>query len=193
MPFKSKAQERFMFSQHPQIAKKWALMTDQSSLPTYAKLDKYFDGGKVGYDDDGENGHVEVTESIYPMDKRLRDHGKVIIHEEGHSRSPASTKSETKEEKLKAVDDELTKLKTKWEHPNEAVDHSLDPDPDMYARGGKIPGKAKKEGNSPENDTVPAMLSPGEVVLPRSVTEHHNAPEEAKKYMLLHKYLGGKC
>jgi len=24
MPFKSKAQQRFMFSQHPQIAKRWA-------------------------------------------------------------------------------------------------------------------------------------------------------------------------
>lgn len=27
MPFKSKAQERFMFSQHPKIAKRWAKET----------------------------------------------------------------------------------------------------------------------------------------------------------------------
>lgn len=34
--------------------------------------------------------------------------------------------------------------------------------------GGKIPGSAQVAGNSPKNDTVPAMLSPGEVVIPRS-------------------------
>ena len=27
MPFKSKAQQRFMFSQHPKIAKRWASKT----------------------------------------------------------------------------------------------------------------------------------------------------------------------
>ncbi|MGE0527288.1 MAG: hypothetical protein AB7G93_15210 [Bdellovibrionales bacterium] len=35
--------------------------------------------------------------------------------------------------------------------------------------GGLIPGRAKVPGDSPANDTVPAMLSPDEVVLPRSV------------------------
>lgn len=33
MPFESKAQERFMFAKHPEIAKRWASLTDQSSLP----------------------------------------------------------------------------------------------------------------------------------------------------------------
>jgi len=28
MPFKSKAQQRFMFSQHPKIAKRWAKETN---------------------------------------------------------------------------------------------------------------------------------------------------------------------
>jgi hypothetical protein len=39
-------------------------------------------------------------------------------------------------------------------------------------KGGKVPGKAKVEGpvNSYANDTVHAMLSPSEIVLPRSVT-----------------------
>lgn len=36
------------------------------------------------------------------------------------------------------------------------------------SQGGKIGGVAKVEGDSSSNDTVPAMLSPGEVVIPRS-------------------------
>jgi hypothetical protein len=35
--------------------------------------------------------------------------------------------------------------------------------------GGHIAGKAEVPGDSEENDTVPAMLSPGELVIPRSV------------------------
>lgn len=35
--------------------------------------------------------------------------------------------------------------------------------------GGHVPGKAKVQGDSLKNDTVKAMLSPGEVVIPRSV------------------------
>ena len=34
--------------------------------------------------------------------------------------------------------------------------------------GGQVPGQAKVPGDSPQNDTVPAMLSPGEYVVPRS-------------------------
>jgi len=36
-----------------------------------------------------------------------------------------------------------------------------------FAEGGVVPGNAKVPGNSALNDTVPALLSPGEVVLPR--------------------------
>ena len=39
-----------------------------------------------------------------------------------------------------------------------------------FAEGGRVPGKANAPGNSYKNDTVPALLSPGEFVLPRSVT-----------------------
>lgn len=39
----------------------------------------------------------------------------------------------------------------------------------MYKAGGKVSGKAQVAGNSPKNDTVDAKLSPGEVVIPRSV------------------------
>lgn len=38
-----------------------------------------------------------------------------------------------------------------------------------YKEGGKVPGKAKVKGDSPANDTVDAKLSPGELVIPRSI------------------------
>lgn len=38
-----------------------------------------------------------------------------------------------------------------------------------FAEGGLVPGKSSVPGDSLKNDTVPALLSPGEVVLPRSV------------------------
>lgn len=41
----------------------------------------------------------------------------------------------------------------------------------MASEGAIVPGTAKVPGNSPENDTKPYMLSPGEVVLPRTVAE----------------------
>jgi hypothetical protein len=51
--------------------------------------------------------------------------------------------------------------------------------------GGNVPGHAKVPGNSPKNDTVPAWLSPGEVVIPRSIA---HSPEKSKKFIdLLHK------
>jgi hypothetical protein len=43
MPFKSKAQQRFMFSQHPEIAKKWAKET-----PNIKKLPKKKKGKMLG-------------------------------------------------------------------------------------------------------------------------------------------------
>lgn len=56
--------------------------------------------------------------------------------------------------------------------------------PDMFASGGaQVPGKAKVKGNSPKNDVVPALLSPGEDVLPRSVTQGPNAPEKAAEFV----------
>lgn len=52
-----------------------------------------------------------------------------------------------------------------------------------YRSGGKLPGKADVKGDSLKNDKVPIMGSPGEIMLPRSVTMHPNAPDEAKKFV----------
>lgn len=38
-----------------------------------------------------------------------------------------------------------------------------------FRNGGSVPGRAPVSGDSPANDIVPARLSPGEVVVPRSV------------------------
>lgn len=46
-----------------------------------------------------------------------------------------------------------------------------------------VHGKAKVKGDSPKNDTVPAILSPGEIVIPRSVAQGNNAPEQAAKFV----------
>lgn len=49
--------------------------------------------------------------------------------------------------------------------------------------GGQVPGKPKVFGDNEANDTVPAWLSPGEVVLPRSVTNSPDAPEQAAAFV----------
>jgi hypothetical protein len=45
------------------------------------------------------------------------------------------------------------------------------------ADGGLVPG------DSPQNDIVPAMLSPGEAVIPRSVMQSPDAPDEAASFV----------
>lgn len=46
-----------------------------------------------------------------------------------------------------------------------------------FSKGGKVPGQAVFGGDHPANDTVPALLSPGEVVLSRSqVKQFENKP-----------------
>lgn len=56
--------------------------------------------------------------------------------------------------------------------------------PVMVAKqGGVVPGKAAVAGDSFKNDTVPAMVSPGEIVLPRHITQAKDAPDQAKKFV----------
>lgn len=58
----------------------------------------------------------------------------------------------------------------------------------LVSSGGKIGGKAEVPGDSPKNDTVPAWLSPGEIVIPRSIAHDPDAARDfvaqvnAKKY-----------
>ncbi len=52
-----------------------------------------------------------------------------------------------------------------------------------YAQGGMIPGAPQVPFNSPQNDDTLIKATPGEVVLPLSVTQGPNAPQKAKEFM----------
>lgn len=53
----------------------------------------------------------------------------------------------------------------------------------LMANGGQVPGQAEVAGDSPRNDVVPTVLSPREVVLPRSVTMAPDAPARAAAFV----------
>lgn len=58
----------------------------------------------------------------------------------------------------------------------------------LAAKGGKVKANSAKEkaevkDNSYKNDKIPALLSEGEIVLPRTVTKHPNAPEMAAEFV----------
>lgn len=52
-----------------------------------------------------------------------------------------------------------------------------------FKEGGEVPGEASVPGDSVKNDTVPAFLSPGEVVIPRSIMEGEHADERAAGFV----------
>lgn len=52
-----------------------------------------------------------------------------------------------------------------------------------FQSGGHVHGQATVPGDSPKNDTVPALLSPGEMVIPRSVMNTKNPGDAAKKFV----------
>lgn len=51
------------------------------------------------------------------------------------------------------------------------------------AKGGRIPGRPLVKGDHPTNDIVPALLSPGEIVIPRSIAQAADAPEKAAAFV----------
>jgi hypothetical protein len=50
----------------------------------------------------------------------------------------------------------------------------------VFMADGGVPGQAPVAGDSPQNDVVPAALSPGEIVIPRS---HAHSPEAAASFV----------
>lgn len=54
---------------------------------------------------------------------------------------------------------------------------------ELAAKGEKVPGKAKVKGNSYANDIIDAKLSPGEIILPRSVTMSEDPVKNAAKFV----------
>lgn len=57
------------------------------------------------------------------------------------------------------------------------------------SKGGSVPGQAPVQGDSETNDVVPALLSPGEVVLPRTVLQ---GPDMEKKVLAFLAEIKGK-
>lgn len=55
----------------------------------------------------------------------------------------------------------------------------------LMNNGGHVPGQAEVPGDSLKNDKIRALLSPGEIVLPRSITMHPDAPSLAKEFVNL--------
>jgi len=53
----------------------------------------------------------------------------------------------------------------------------------LAAKGVAVPGKAKVKGDSLKNDNVPAMLSPGEIVIPRRITQGPDAANQAARFV----------
>ncbi len=49
--------------------------------------------------------------------------------------------------------------------------------------GKKVPGKAQVKGDNPKNDTVPATLEEGGIVIPKSVMESDDPLKEGKKFL----------
>lgn len=56
----------------------------------------------------------------------------------------------------------------------------------VMGEGGKVPGKAEVKGDSYANDKVSAVLSPGEIVIPRSILEAKDPGEAAKAFVMAH-------
>lgn len=54
---------------------------------------------------------------------------------------------------------------------------------EKFLHGGKVEGKAEVKGNSVKNDKVHALLSPGEVVVPRSVMQSEDPVSNAAKFV----------
>lgn len=51
------------------------------------------------------------------------------------------------------------------------------------AQGGPVPGEPEVKKNSVKNDVVPALLSPGEIVLPLSVTQSGDVEKKAIEFL----------
>lgn len=105
-------------------------------------------------------------ESVVPMSKGLAKGGKV---------SPVKTNNKM----LPAHLEHISRLY----YPDSSVSEMMVSNPMLSAQGGPVPGHAPIQGDSRKNDIVPAMLSPGEIVIPRSVLQSDNPVENAAKFV----------
>lgn len=64
-----------------------------------------------------------------------------------------------------------------------AVANNASDQPVYASHGMEVPGRPKVAGDSPLNDTVPARLSPGEVVIPRTAAHSPNLAAEFVRHL----------
>lgn len=60
---------------------------------------------------------------------------------------------------------------------------SVSKKPKDFKQGGHVPGQAKVKGDSLKNDTVPALVSPGEIVIPRSVAKSEDPVRKSAQFV----------
>lgn len=122
----------------------------------------------------GPVGGAAVSQGSAPMTKKFTDEYRMGMSEGGMIEMP---KAEFKDEHDRLLDvlenptpdntaSEAEKQEKEMAEYNMSCGGKVRPK--NYKEGGKVPGKALVPGNSPINDTVPANLSPGEVVVPRT-------------------------
>lgn len=70
--------------------------------------------------------------------------------------------------------------------------NKVDKNPYDFKTGGKVPGIPKVTGDSPKNDTVPAMLSPGEIVVPRTMAKKVETGNDQMISSALHSLINHK-
>lgn len=128
---------------------------------------------------------------IVPEESKVKKFAKKLS--EGMASQSSAPQAESNHQKLgKSIGDAFVGAIKKKEKP-QGNDGVINPQaPMMASDGGEVPGRAVTQGDSPKNDFVLALLSPGEIVIPRSASD---SKEKAKKFvdqLLDKKYKGGK-
>lgn len=101
--------------------------------------------------------------------------GSAYIGMQGKTPTPTSTTGPTPSQQISTLP-QLTM-------PQMGSSAVQTPPPIALSEGGQVDGVSVDEGDSPLNDNVPAMLSPGEIVIPKSIVESDNPGEMARKFV----------
>lgn len=148
--------------------------TDENSLPGY------FHGGAIP----NENKAIEETPDLetaynsfikqfcYGGSVKMADGG--VVHVKSSKKVDALPIEPSKDSQDFDLKDPNGQDIGSFKNYSDAADFAQkvkdkQPDTQDYRKGGQVPGIAPVSGDSPKNDIVPAKLSPGEVVLPRTV------------------------
>lgn len=146
--------------------------TDETNLPGYAQ------GGEVGNEPSVEDAYnAFVKKFCYGGSVKMADGGMVNI--KAGKRVDALPIDPAKDSQDFDLKDPNGQPIGSFKNYSDAADFAQkvkDKQPDVqdYRSGGQVPGVAPMPGNNPKNDIVPAKLSPGEVVLPRTVVAQPN-------------------